>query len=382
MPAAALVTTGDPDLASSERCLPPVTLRSVQLYKSQDEYIVVMKEDLAEWMNELFNTSMTADDLFETIETGVLLCRYACTVNDAIRSRGDVRCEEPGPVKYRKRGVEAGSFQARVNVAEFLTWCRGAPLRMPDDVLFETGDLICQPGAERNERQIALSLLEVGRRSAALRLGLPAPQLVRLEAEIDAEIRADDNSNNSALMMTGDIDNRDNSVMMMTTVDSNTEDINDDDLVDDDVDDDVEDEEEEEDDDEVLVIVEESASSLQQPPAVSTPRPKKTRSIRPPSVIVTRRHSNQEAETVCPAAETSSLPTAEKRGSMWQRRRYRPIIPVDMMTLDEMARHIDFLSYAAVLISRLTTGFVCLHVCLSVSVRHVTQGLLSSNSKT
>jgi len=298
-PAAAdTVTVSVGDALSSERSMPPVTLRSVQLYRSQDEYIVVMKEDLAEWLNELYDMTMTADDLFQTIETGVLLCRYACTVNEAVKSSRDVRCE---PVLYRERGVEAGSFQARVNVAAFLTWCRRAPLRMPDDVLFETGDLIRQPAAERNERQVALSLLEVGRRSAALRLGLPAPQLVRLEAEIDAEIRADDCS-----------------AMMMMTTDSNTHDIDDDD-----------DDEEEEDEEEEEK--EESASNSRQSTAVSASR-SKTRSIRAPSVIVSRHRDEATAdETLEPP------PPPEKRGSVWQRRRYRPIIPVDMMTLDEMA---------------------------------------------
>jgi len=176
-----------------------------------------------------------------------------------------------------------------VNVAAFLRWCRQPPLQMPDDVLFETGDLICQRPAERNERQVALSLLEVGRRSVALKLGLPAPQLVRLEAEIDAEIRADD----SALTTDG-----------IHTFDSRD-------------DDDDNDEEE---------------STSDSPPSsavcVSQSGGRRTRSIKAPSVIVSR---STEAPTV--PAETTS---AEKRGSVWQRRRYRPIIPVDMMTLDEM----------------------------------------------
>jgi len=291
------VTVGDledplsPSAAvSGERSVPPVTLRSVQLYKTQDEYIVVMKEDLAEWLNELYDTTMTADDLFDRLETGVLLCRYACTVNEVIKSSRDIRSE---PVVYRERGVESGSFQARVNVAAFLSWCRRPPLQMPDDVLFETGDLICQPPAERNERQVALSLLEVGRRSAALKLGLPTPELVRLEAEIDAEIRADDSSlTTTTVCYTDDIDNDDD---------------NDD---------------------------EESPSNSPQSSAVcaSQSAGRRRRSIKAPSVIVIR-----ESQTV--STETTQ---SEKR-SAWQRRRYRPIIPVDMMSLDEMARALVFL---------------------------------------
>ena len=282
-------TVGDPEgllgpaaAVSGERSVPPVTLRSVQLYKTQDEYIVVMKEDLAEWLNELYDMTMTADELFDRLETGVLLCRYACTVDDVLRSSRGILSET---VVYRERGVEPGSFQARVNVAAFLTWCRRLPLRMPDDVLFETGDLICQRPAERNERQVALSLLEVGRRSAALKVGLPAPELVRLEAEIDAEIRADD----SALTTTNDVDNDD-------------------------------------DDDESP-----SSSPHQSSPVCrSESAGRGTRTIKAPSVVVNR---GGEVPTV--AVET---PPPEKRGYVWQRRRYRPVIPVDMMTLDEMVR--------------------------------------------
>jgi len=289
------VTVGDPEglLGRGERSVPPVSLRSVQQYRSQDEYIVVMKEDLAEWLNELYETTITADDLFDRLDTGILLCRFACTVNDAIRSR-DIRSE---PVVYRERGVEPGSFQARVNVAAFLTWCRRPPLQMPDDVLFETGDLICQPPTERNERQVALSLLEVGRRSAALGVGLPAPQLVRLEAEIDAEMRAD----NSALI---------------TTTDSH-----------------IDDQEEQE-----------LPSNAPQSTLASTPHSaaRKTRCIRPPSVNVSNRVEERvvstEERAVTPEERAVSTETiqSERRGSAWQRRRYRPIIPVDMMSLDEM----------------------------------------------
>ena len=266
---AATASVGDP--GGGERSVPPVTLRSVQQYKSQDEYVVVMKEDLAEWMNELYETTMTADDLFDKLETGILLCRYACTVDAAIQSRAE-------PVVYRKRDVVPGSFQARVNVAAFLTWCRRSPLLLPDDLLFETSDLICPRTAERNERQVALCLLEVGRRSAALKVGLPAPQLVRLEAEIDAEIRADDDSSQDCRKDSLDEDES----------------------------------------------VSSSSNSPPSPGDCSAPR----RTIRAPRVIV----NNDADEPSIPTDSTNS----ERRGSVWQRRRYRPIILVDMMSLDEM----------------------------------------------
>jgi len=278
-----------------ERVVPPVTLRSVQQYRSQDEYVVVMKEDLAEWFNDLYDMTMTCDDLFDRLETGVLLCRYACVVDDAVKS-----CAES--VVYRERGVESGSFQARVNVAAFLAWCRRPPLQMPDDLLFETGDLICHrasvAAAERNERQVALCLLEVGRRSAALRVGLPAPQLVRLEEQIDAEIHADDNcelptsSDCDKDELDGD-DNGDNSPP------SNSR----------------------------QFVAARSCTS----PAAHA----RGTGIRPPRMII----SNSIEGPI--SAETTIK--SNKSGSVWQRRRYKPIIPVDMMSLDEMVCHFHLL---------------------------------------
>jgi len=297
-------TVGDPDgQISPERSVPTVSLRSVQQYRSQDEYIVVMKEDLAEWFNELYGTTMSADDLFDRLDTGILLCRYASLVDDVISRSRDIRSE---PVVYRERGVEPGSFQARVNVAAFLAWCRRRPLQMPDDVLFETGDLICQRPAERNERQVALSLLEVGRRSAALRVGLPAPQLVRLEAEIDAEMRADDGTATTTM-----------------ATDRQTDDIDD------------------YNEQESPLNASQSSVEFTCPSSAD-----KTRRIRPPSVNVTNSISNS-GNSMQSARAVSSPETiqSEKRGSAWQRRRYRPTIPVDMMSLDEMVCFVHITSF-------------------------------------
>ena len=135
---------------AGERSVPPVTLRSVQQFASQDEYVVVMKEDLADWFSELYDVAIGADQLFDRLETGVLLCRYAATVDDVIESRDGSR-DAAVALVYRERGVEAGSFQARVNIAAFLAWCRRAPLRMPDDVLFETSDLVAAAAGQRSD---------------------------------------------------------------------------------------------------------------------------------------------------------------------------------------------------------------------------------------
>ena len=138
--------------------------------------------------------------------------------------------------------------------------------------------------------QVALCLLEVGRRSAALRLGLPAPQLVRLEEEIDAE------------MLGGDDDDDDDD----SSVPSTTSDDDDDD--------------------------ESTSNSLCRSRSVAAAAA--ARRIKPPSVVVTRQNGVEAGRTSTTAVDSTSH--AEQRGSAWQRRRYRPIIPVDMMSLDEM----------------------------------------------
>lgn len=89
----------------------------------------------------------------------------------------------PTAVQY-SRGAQPGTFHSRVNISNFLSWCRGT-LGVRDTLLFETEDLV----QARNERNVVLCLLEVARRGA--RIGMPAPSLVQLEAEIDEEIRRD-----------------------------------------------------------------------------------------------------------------------------------------------------------------------------------------------
>ena len=67
-------TDGDPEglFVPGERSVPPVSLRSVQQYRSQDEYVIVMKEDLAEWMSELYEMTITADDLFDRLDLSLI----------------------------------------------------------------------------------------------------------------------------------------------------------------------------------------------------------------------------------------------------------------------------------------------------------------------
>lgn len=152
--------------------------KSIRPFRSSEEYLYAMKEDLAEWLHALYDLDITADTFMESLETGCALCEHANGVNRAARQ---VQPRRPWrDVAYQARGAAPGSFVARDNVSNFIAWCRGE-LRVKDVLMFETNDLV-ERGSEKN---VVLCLLEVARRGA--RFGVPAPVLVQLEEEIARE---------------------------------------------------------------------------------------------------------------------------------------------------------------------------------------------------
>ncbi|MBN3281553.1 GA2L1 protein, partial [Polyodon spathula] len=167
--------------------------RSIRPFKSSEEYLYAMKEDLAEWLNTLYDLDAHADGFMEALDTGCVLCRHANNVN---RAAQDFQLEYPGVVNsmrvpqkdvvFQSRNVVPGSFLARDNVSNFITWCR-QELGIPDVLMFETNDLVLK----RNEKNFVLCLLEVARRGA--KFGMLAPMLIQLEEEIEEEIRDQEN---------------------------------------------------------------------------------------------------------------------------------------------------------------------------------------------
>lgn len=163
--------------------------KSIRPFKSSEEYLYAMKEDLAEWLNTLYDLDITADTFMDGLETGCALCRHANNVN---RAAQDFQLEYPEAaqsmkvpskdVVFQSRNVIPGSFLARDNVSNFISWCR-QELWIKDVLMFETNDLV-----ERcNEKNFVLCLLEVARRGA--KFGMLAPMLIQLEEEIEEEIR-------------------------------------------------------------------------------------------------------------------------------------------------------------------------------------------------
>ncbi|XP_077509271.1 uncharacterized protein LOC144120580 isoform X1 [Amblyomma americanum] len=156
-------------------------IRPLRPFKSSEEYLWAMKEDLAEWMNTLYGLKLTPETFLDSLDDGTILCRHANKVLEAARSEGRLASLKlpDRDVVYRS-DVQRGTFQARDNVSNFIAFCRA--LNIKECLLFETEDLVMR----KNERSFILCLLEVARRGA--RLGMLAPLLVQFEQEIDAEL--------------------------------------------------------------------------------------------------------------------------------------------------------------------------------------------------
>ncbi|XP_069475366.1 GAS2-like protein 1 [Ambystoma mexicanum] len=163
--------------------------KSIRPFRSSEEYLEAMKEDLAEWLNTLYDLDVQVESFLEALESGCALCQHANNVN-RIALEFQQRCPEAAgrmrlprtDVIFQSRNVVAGSFVARDNVSNFIQWCR-QDLGILDVLMFETNDLVLK----KNEKNFVLCLLEVARRGA--RFGMLAPMLIQMEEEIEEELR-------------------------------------------------------------------------------------------------------------------------------------------------------------------------------------------------
>ncbi|KAK8751287.1 hypothetical protein OTU49_013881, partial [Cherax quadricarinatus] len=170
--------------------------RPFRPFKTSEEYLYAMKEDLAEWLNHLYSLDITVDNFFERLDTGEVLCAHANNVRRLAEEKRHQQHDQQQQVGGGRRfsskweipqydvvyrqDVTPGSFFARDNVHNFISWCRD--LGIYEVLLFETDDLVLR----KNEKHVILSLLEVARRGA--RFGMAAPLLVQMEADIDREL--------------------------------------------------------------------------------------------------------------------------------------------------------------------------------------------------
>ncbi|KAG7314573.1 hypothetical protein KOW79_021876 [Hemibagrus wyckioides] len=160
--------------------------QSIRPFKSCEEYLYAMKEDLAEWLKDLYGVDITVNNMVQALETGALLCAHANNVTRAAgefqHKHGRRRAHLPSSGVTFMSSAQPATFLARDNVSNFINWCRNE-MHIKDVLMFETDDLVLR----KNEKNVVLCLLEVARRAS--RFGMAAPVLIQLEEEIEEEIR-------------------------------------------------------------------------------------------------------------------------------------------------------------------------------------------------
>lgn len=109
---------------------PGAAERSIRPYRSSQQYLCAMKEDLAEWLKELYDLDIEAGTFLEVLETGAVLCSHA---NHVAQAAGEFARACPAAARRLRlpaAGVacnlaaQPGTFQARDNVSNFIQWCR------------------------------------------------------------------------------------------------------------------------------------------------------------------------------------------------------------------------------------------------------------------
>lgn len=105
-------------------------VRSIRPFKSSEQYLEAMKEDLAEWLRDLYGLDINAANFLQVLETGLVLCQHANRVTEAALAFLEEAPAQAQRIPMPRTGVscngaaQPGTFQARDNVSNFIQWCR------------------------------------------------------------------------------------------------------------------------------------------------------------------------------------------------------------------------------------------------------------------
>ncbi|XP_013773904.1 growth arrest-specific protein 2-like [Limulus polyphemus] len=155
----------------------------VQLHiaRKQDENLVPLKEDLAEWINRTVGINIiTVENFMNVLDNGVILCKLVTLIQkkaESFRREGLIQKAVPSVDFKCWEKARSASFFARENAENFLKWCRRFGVH--EAVIFESEGLVLHT----QPRTVVLCLLELGR--IAAKYGIEPPGLVKLEKEID-----------------------------------------------------------------------------------------------------------------------------------------------------------------------------------------------------
>eukprot|EP00051_Salpingoeca_urceolata_P002325 m.49150 g.49150 ORF g.49150 m.49150 type:complete len:1072 (+) comp12050_c0_seq2:208-3423(+) len=125
-----------------------------------------LRTDVAAWLEEQFFGDLTAENLFEKLANGVILCRLALTID---RDHGTLfpgrgHAESSVPLKF-KVDASPGDANSRHNVHNFLYWARAAG--MDEEFIFRVDDLVMH----QNQPRVLKCLVELMRLQTLARGG-------------------------------------------------------------------------------------------------------------------------------------------------------------------------------------------------------------------